>query len=589
MYYSDEIIEEVRSRNNIVDVISSYVSLKRQGANYVGLCPFHNDHNPSFSVSERKQMYKCFSCGEGGNVFRFMMQYENMTFPEAVRALAERGGVELPQEQESGAERARAQQRERILNINKDAANYFYQQLHRPHGAKALEYLKGRQLSDETIRKFGLGFAGVDGRQVIDFLRSKGYEDADIRVSGLASFSEKEGLTSHFWNRVMFPIQDAGGHVIAFGGRVMGDAKPKYLNSPETDFFNKRKNMYGYHIARRSRAGNFILCEGYMDVIAMHQAGFDQAVASLGTAFTEEQANLLRRHKDRNTIYLAYDTDGPGVTAALRAIGLCREAGLVCKVIDMRPQKDPDEFIKANGREAFQDRIDHAENSFLFQARVEYEKVDQQDPDSRTAFQTRVSELLAAVPDELARNNYLLAVCERYGMNAEAIGRKVLELIGHPEEVSGYVRPKPTQAKRKREDASSVAQKMLLTYLTDDPGLYPVISKYVKVEDYTEGLYARVAELVYRGIEAGTLQPASLLNQFTEEEQSDVADILQAQLPETETEQDRRKALRDLILKVRENSYLVFSQDTGDKSMEHVMETIRRKKELEDLRRRDLF
>ena len=270
MYYSDEIIEEVRSRNNIVDVISSYVSLKRQGANYVGLCPFHNDHNPSFSVSERKQMYKCFSCGEGGNVFRFMMQYENMTFPEAVRALAERGGVELPQEQESGAERARAQQRERILNINKDAANYFYQQLHRPHGAKALEYLKGRQLSDETIRKFGLGFAGVDGRQVIDFLRSKGYEDADIRVSGLASFSEKEGLTSPFWNRVMFPIQDAGGHVIAFGGRVMGDAKPKYLNSPETDFFNKRKNMYGYHIARRSRAGNFILCEGYMDVIAMH-------------------------------------------------------------------------------------------------------------------------------------------------------------------------------------------------------------------------------------------------------------------------------------------------------------------------------
>ena len=318
MYYPDELIEEVRMKNDIVDVISGYVRLQKKGANYFGLCPFHNEKSPSFSVSPGKQMYYCFGCGAGGNVYTFIQEYENYTFPEAVKMLADRAGVNLPEIEYSEEAKKAESKRSRLLEINKEAAKYFYFQLRARQGETGYRYLRDRQLSDETIKKFGLGFANKTSNDLVQYLRSKGYSPELIHEAGLCNVDEKHGMYDKFWNRVIFPIEDINHRVIGFGGRVMGDGTPKYLNSPETPIFDKSRNLYGLNFARTSRKGNIILCEGYMDVISMHQAGFDQAVASLGTAFTLGQASLLKRYTKE--VLLSYDSDGAGVKAALRAI-----------------------------------------------------------------------------------------------------------------------------------------------------------------------------------------------------------------------------------------------------------------------------
>ena len=348
MYYPDELIEEVRMKNDIVDVISGYVRLQKKGANYFGLCPFHNEKSPSFSVSPGKQMYYCFGCGAGGNVYTFIQEYENYTFPEAVKMLADRAGVNLPEIEYSEEAKKAESKRSRLLEINKEAAKYFYFQLRARQGETGYRYLRDRQLSDETIKKFGLGFANKTSNDLVQYLRSKGYSPELIHEAGLCNVDEKHGMYDKFWNRVIFPIEDINHRVIGFGGRVMGDGTPKYLNSPETPIFDKSRNLYGLNFARTSRKGNIILCEGYMDVISMHQAGFDQAVASLGTAFTLGQASLLKRYTKE--VLLSYDSDGAGVKAALRAIGILKEAGLTGKIISLEPYKDPVEFMKNLGK-----------------------------------------------------------------------------------------------------------------------------------------------------------------------------------------------------------------------------------------------
>ena len=367
-FYSDELIEEVRSRNDIVDVVGGYVRLQKKGNTYFGLCPFHNEKTGSFSVSPHKQMYYCFGCGAGGNVFTFLMQYENFTFGEAMQTLADKAGVDLPKQEMSAAQKKEADKRARLLEINKEAAKYFYTLLRNPRGQKAYTYFKNRELSDETMQKFGLGYSDQYSDDLYRYLRSKGYEDEILKESGLITYDEVRGGHDKFWNRAMFPIMDVHNHVIGFGGRVMGDGEPKYLNSPETKIFDKSRNLYGLNIARSTKKDQILLCEGYMDVIALHQAGFDNAVASLGTAFTSGHANLLKRYTKE--VYLTFDSDGAGVKAALRAIPILKEVGIITKIINMRPYKDPDEFIKALGADEYQKRIDMAENSFRFELRI---------------------------------------------------------------------------------------------------------------------------------------------------------------------------------------------------------------------------
>ncbi len=581
MYYPDEVIEEVRSRNDIVDVISGYVRLQKKGANYFGLCPFHNEKSPSFSVSRSKQMYYCFGCGAGGNVFTFLMEYENDTFPEAVKALADRAGIRLPEADASEEEKREQSRRSRLLAVNKEAAKYFYFQLRARQGEQGLAYLRGRKLTDETIHRFGLGFANKTPDDLIRYLKSRGFPEELIREAGLANTDEKHGMYDKFWNRVMFPIEDINHRVIGFGGRVMGDGKPKYLNSPETPVFDKSRNLYGLNFARSSRKGNIILCEGYMDVIAMHQAGFDQAVASLGTAFTPGQAGLLKRYTKE--VLLSYDSDGAGVKAALRAIGILKEAGLSGRVISLEPYKDPDEFIKNLGAEAFQERIDHAENSFLFEIRMLEREYDLNDPEKKTEFYRAAAKKLCEFPEELERENYLQAVAERYHIGYDSLRKLVAAAAA-----SGYVRPaeRPKsgiQKKNAPEDNVRKTQRMLLTWLAEEPQIYPKIAAFLSPEDFTEEIYRRAAEKLFENLSRGEVNAASIISMFPEEnEQREAAAIFNTSLPEPETKKEKEKALHDILVSVKRISYEYNSRRLGS-DIEALNRAIAGKKALEEL------
>ncbi len=563
MYYPEELVEEVRMRSDIVDVISSYVKLQKRGGTYFGLCPFHNEKTPSFSVTPSKQMYYCFGCGAGGNVFTFLMEYENLTFPEAVRQLADRAGVELPQEEESEEARKRASRRARILEANKEAGRYFYYQMKGPGGKRAYEYLTGRGLTDETIRRFGLGYSNAYRDDLYQYLKHKGYDDELLKETGLVKIEER-GCHDRFWNRVMFPIMDVNGKIIGFGGRVMGDGEPKYLNSPETKVFDKSRNLYGLNYARIWRKPYMLICEGYMDVIAMQQAGFTGAVASLGTAFTSGQASLLRRYTSQ--VILTYDSDGAGVRAALRAIPILKEAGLSAKVLDLKPYKDPDEFIKNMGAEAFEERIENAVNSFLFEIDVLYRQYDMKDPEQKTAFYNETARKLLQFPEKLERDNYTEAVARRYGIEYEALRSLVNRLGGRmgfeerkPEE------PRPPREKKDKEDGIRQSERLLLTWLVEENRAYPAVKGIIGPDDFTEPLYKRAASMVFEGLEAGSLSPADILNHFIndEEEYKEVARLFNTSLTEL-TKEEREKAFSETAKRVKKHSLDVKSRNVTD-------------------------
>ncbi len=582
MYYPEELVEEVRSKNDIVEVISGYVKLQRKGNNHWGCCPFHNEKTPSFSVNGPKQMYHCFGCGVSGNVYTFVMKYENYSFPEAVRFLAGRAGVQLPELEYTEEMRRKEGRRARLLEVNREAAKFFYYQLRTPRGATGYQYLQKRQLLDETIHKFGLGYAGKNGEDLVKYLQKKGFEDSLIKEAGLASFSEKRGLVSQFWNRVMFPIQDGNHRVIGFGGRVMGEGEPKYLNSPETPVFDKRRNLYGLNFARTARSGNIILCEGYMDVIAMHQAGFRQAVASLGTAFTLEQAGLLRRYTEN--VLLAYDSDGAGVKAALRGIGILREAGLTGKVINMKPYKDPDEFMKELGREAFQERIDQAENSFFFEIRVLEGQYDMTDPEQKTRFHREIAKKLCAFSEDVERENYLQAVADKYFIGAENLRRLVVSYASGTGLAKPVERPKSgIRQKHSPEESARRSQRLLVTWITDEPAIYEKIRQYISTEDFTEELYRKVAGKLFEQLEQGQFQPAGIISMFEdEEEQKQAAELFHTSLPKLQTGQEKEKALHDILMAVKKNRYEYDTANMGT-DMGALNRVIEGKRALEEL------
>ena len=554
--YSREVIDEVISRNDIVDVISGYVKLKKNGSSYTGLCPFHNEKSPSFSVSGQRQLYHCFGCGVGGNVITFVMEYENMTFLEAVKMLGERAGVALPQTSMSEEDRKERGIRDRLLEINKIAATYYYRQLRSEKGKNGLNYLKKRELSDSTINSFGLGYATQSTGNLYKLLKDKGYDDDILKESGL--FTYERGIHEKFWNRVIFPIMDINNKVIGFGGRVMGDAKPKYLNSPETRLFDKSRNLYGLNIARTSRKPNMIICEGYMDVISMHQAGFNQAVASLGTALTPGHARLLKRYTDN--VLITYDSDEAGVKAALRAIPILKEAGLSTKVINMRPYKDPDEFIKAMGAEAFQERIDNAENSFMYEIGTMLRNYDRGDPESETAFEREVAAKLVTFKEKLERDNYLKAVCRQFMIQEDGM-RQMVSRLGNQEGIisrnAGAGTPQPTVERKpkKREDGLRQAEKMLLTWLISDRDIFDKVAAYIKPEDFIDPLFSGVAEKVYEQYGTGNISPAAIIADYaTTEEHTEVAAMFSADLDESLNNLEREKTLNDIVIRIKANS-----------------------------------
>lgn len=583
-YYSDELIEEVRSRNDIVDVISGYVRLTKKGSTYFGLCPFHNEKTGSFSVSPNKQMYYCFGCGAGGNVFTFLMQYENFSFPEAMEALAERAGIELPKQEMSAQAKKEADKRQILLEINKAAGKYYYMLLRSEHGKQAYEYFKKRELSDATMQKFGLGYSDKYSDDLYRYLRKLGYDDAILKESGLVSIEEVRGGHDKFWNRAMFPIMDVHNKVIGFGGRVMGDGEPKYLNSPETKVFDKSRNLYALNFARQTKKPQMLLCEGYMDVIALHQAGFDNAVASLGTAFTSGHASLLKRYTKE--VYLTFDSDGAGIKAALRAIPILKEVGLTAKVINMKPYKDPDEFIKALGAEEYQKRIDAAENSFMFEIRILEQNYDMKDPEGKTAFQTEVAKKLLDFTTELERNNYMEAVADKYHMSFEAL-RNLVNQLGTQ---GGLVKERTplksglNEKKHKKEDGMKQSQKLLLTWLIEYDNLYDKIKDIITPEDFTEDIFRKVAELLYEQKKSGTVNPAQIISLFAEEEeQREVAELFHARIHEVDSAAERDKALKETILRVKDNSISYRSAHLEPTDMQGLQQLVADKRTLQNM------
>ncbi|NCB91716.1 MAG: DNA primase [Clostridia bacterium] len=583
MRYSEDLIEEIRMKSDIVDVISGYVKLQRKGSSYFGLCPFHNEKSPSFSVSPSKQMYYCFGCGAGGNVFTFLMEYENFTFVEALKSLAERAGVELPQLEYSKEAKAQADLKSTILEVNKLAAKYYYFQLRKESAATAMSYLKGRELSDETINKFGLGYSDKYSDDLYRYLKSKNYSDDILRQSGLFNVDERRGMYDKFWNRVIFPIMDVNNRVIGFGGRVMGDAKPKYLNSPETKIFDKSRNLYGLNLARTSRKRNLIICEGYMDVISMHQAGFNNAVASLGTALTSQQASLLKRYTDE--VLIIYDSDEAGVKAALRAIPMLKTAGLATKVINLRPYKDPDEFIKNMGQEAFQERLDNGMNSFLFELKAMEQQYDMEDPQGKTDFYKETARKLLRFEDELERSNYIQAVADTYKVPAEDLRKMVNRFALQGAGIQEVVKPKSgINRSHEKQNGFELSQKLMLTWMTSYPEIFGEVARYIGPEDFTKPLYHTVAGMLFEQYEQGQLNPARLLNNFTDsEEQKEVAGVFNAQIP-LETDEERKMALLDVICRLKEDSIAHKSAQLAPTDMQGLMDLMQSKKELEDLR-----
>ena len=589
MRYSDDIIEEVRMKNDIVDVVSQYVKLTRKGSSYFGLCPFHNEKTPSFSVTPSKQMYYCFGCGAGGNVFNFVMEYENYSFGEALSHLADRAGVQLPRIEYSSEAREKAKQRETLLEINRQAAQYFYYQLRRESGQIGYRYLTDRGLSDETIRKFGLGYSDKFSDDLYKFLKGKGYGDDQLRDSGLFNVDERHGMYDKFWNRVIFPIMDVNNRVIGFGGRVMGDGKPKYLNSPETKIFDKSRNLYGLNVARTSRKPYLILCEGYMDVISMHQSGFTNAVASLGTSLTSGHASLLKRYTQE--VLLLYDSDEAGVKAALRAIPILREAGINSRVVDLKPHKDPDEFIKTEGAEAFQQRLDQARDSFMFRVSVSEKDFPMEEPQGQNRFFERCARLLLELSDELERNLYIEAIVRqyhRYGISVEDLRKRVNTLAMKGTPIEQRQQPKTVEARQaqKKESAADKAQKLMLTWLVTYPGIFDTVEKYLSPGDFIVPLYHEVAEMLFEQHAQGDVNPARLLNSFTDsEEQREVASLFNATI-HLETMEEQERAFSDTLIRIKQESLAEKNKNWDPTDMAGLQELVKAKKDLEELGRK---
>lgn len=587
MYYPDELIEEIRTRNDIVDVISGYVRLQKKGSSYFGLCPFHNEKSPSFSVSRQKQMYYCFGCGAGGNVYTFLMEYENFSFMEAVKFLADRAGIALPEAEYSKEAKEKADLKASVLEVNKKAARYYYAQLKSERGARAYTYLKDRGLSDETIKSFGLGYSNVFSDDLYKYLRSQGYSEDLIRQAGLVNTDEKKGVYDKFWNRVIFPIMDANSRVIGFGGRVMGDGKPKYLNSPETPVFDKSRNLYGLNRARTSRKPYFLLCEGYMDVISLHQAGFTNAVASLGTALTSGHASLIKRYV--REVYLTYDSDDAGTRAALRAVPILREAGISAKVVRMAPYKDPDEFIKNLGADEYEKRIGNARNGFMFGLEILAKEYDMASPEGKTAFFREAARRLVGFEDELERNNYIEAVASAYRTEPGSLKKLVAKTAVSEGMARPAERPKRAEGNRNgsraKEERELTSQKALLTWMIENEKIFDRISGYIHPEDFTEGIYRKVAELLYEQRREGGLSPASILNHFTEEtEHREAASLFNTKISQLRTKEEQEQALKEIIVQVKAHSISERTMHLDPADMAGLQRLMAEKRKLEDLR-----
>ena len=536
MAFPPAFLDELTARNPIEDVVGQYVNLKRSGSNLFGLCPFHGEKTASFSVAPDKGIYYCFGCHKGGSVINFEMEIEGLSYPDAVRALAKRAGLEVPEDEQY---QSRYRQQERLWALHKEAARFYHSQLYAPVGVNALQYAAGRGMPKSILTKFGIGYAPDSWTALVDWLRTKGYTDQELRDSGLVTVSRKNGnLFDRFRDRLMFPIIDVRGNVIGFGGRIMNNqdkSAAKYLNSPETLIFNKRKNLFALNLAKKSKLGYLILVEGYMDAIALHQFGFDCAVASLGTALTEDGANLLSRYTEQ--VVLIYDGDEAGQNATQRAIPILEKAGLQVKVLKMRDAKDPDEFLKKFGADRFKLLLEESSNRVEYQLNAILKKYDLRDDDQKVKYLQESAELISSLSSSVQREVYGNRVAEAAGISMEAmkleVGRafkrrtyqekKKQEKI----DLSPVRNLQPTDKKLHYDNVKSArAEEVVLAQILKEPALFGEIPE-LKPEMFSSEFMGRAFSQLLSRYRQGLEVSLSGLTDFAPEEMACLAGITQ--------------------------------------------------------------
>lgn len=557
MAFPESFLQELSERNDIADVVSGYVHLtKKSGSNMFGLCPFHSEKTPSFSVSTDKQIYHCFGCGKGGGVINFIMEMESLSFPEAVEFLARRAGMEVP---EQGHDENR-HRRERMLSLNRDAARFFYSRLTAAGGEIARDYMARRGITPATAKNFGLGFAPDSWDALVDAMSKKGYSKSELLDAGLARASKKGGgIYDTFRGRLMFPVIDVRGNVIGFSGRILGDGEPKYMNSPETLVFNKSRNLFALNLAKKSKSGYIILSEGNIDVVSLHQAGFDSAVASLGTSLTPEQARLISRYAQQ--VVIAYDSDGAGQKAAQRAIGILEKLEIKVRVLRMEGAKDPDEYIKLRGPDAFRNLIERSENHIEYRLQSVRSKYDLSDPEGKVAYLKEAAALIAALPGSVEREVYGLRVAQEAGVSSDAVKveiaarRRAMASRARKQLERDETRPlkavQPADKNIKYEDSrAAMAEAGLIRLMYLDPSLE--MDDAPEESDFTVGLFARMYAHLRRCSSQGErVNMASLSAEFTGEELAHLTRVLQ----QPEDPQRRTQAMRDYIQIIKEDKF----------------------------------
>jgi len=534
-YYPDEIIEEVRMSNDIVDVVAEYVKLEKKGKDYFGLCPFHKEKTPSFSVVPTKQIYYCFGCGKGGNVIHFIMNIENLEYIEAVKLLADRARIQLP-EGDSSEERERALLKQEIIKINTVAARFFFETLNSPKGEKAREYLRKRRINEQTVRRFGLGYATESWDDLYKHLLEKGFSNEHIIKSGLVIPGKKGGYYNRFRGRIIFPIFDVRGNVIAFGGRVLDSSTPKYLNSPETAVYNKGKNLYALNFAKNSGEKSLLIVEGYMDVISLHQNGIINAVASLGTAMTESQGRLLKKYAEE--VIISYDSDAAGQAAAMRGLDLLNDVGCNVRVLVIPDGKDPDEYVRNNGAEAFRKVMDNSISLVEYKIGVLKKQIDTDTPEGKIKFLNKTANVLSKIDNNVEREVYIKKLAEEYNISSESIYSEVYRRIKPKEnfkKISAVQDNKDNKGKlpAENEDEKLVQdERLIIALLCTDNSVYKYVKDKIDVNTFTDSENRKLASVVLERLENNKgIVPGELLNIVDEKTANDFARIINKECP----------------------------------------------------------
>ena len=546
--YSDEIIDEVRQTNDIVDVISQYVRLKRSGRNYFGLCPFHNEKSPSFSVSPEKQIFHCFGCGVGGNVFTFLTKIEGINFVEAVQQLAERSNIQLPT-LENNMDSAREELKAKVYKVNEFTAKYYHENLYKPESKIAQEYIKKRKLSNETLKSFQIGFSGKFD-ELYQELKKQGFGEREILESGLVNKNERGQFIDRYRNRLMFPICDVRGRVIAFGGRVLDDSKPKYINSPENVVYSKGRHLFGLNVAKKyDIKKRLLIVEGYMDVISLHQRGIHNVVASLGTALTQQQGYLLRNNTEQ--IVLSYDSDEAGQTAKVRAMEILQNMGCDIRVLQMEGAKDPDEFVIKYGNARFQNLVDKAISVIEFKVKILRQSLNLENTNDKIKFLNEIAKIISKIENNMEKEIYIEKIAKEYDVSKEAIYAEVNKMR-YRDSKDGKVlnKARPVIKHIEKNELAEVSEStkkrentILAILLLGDINIYQIIKQNIKIEDFKYDIDNKIARKLYEEFENGNSNINSIIDNLPEDEQNHITMIM----AEDYGIDDVEKAIDDII------------------------------------------